>query len=177
MTMRKRCIPFALAENIFELEPSFYKSLGITHVLVDLDNTLDPYAVSEPTQRTLDWKNTMVEAGLEIVILSNNSGKRVHHYANLLGVECRCFMKKPFSGPLKRFLVETGLKPNQVILVGDQIQTDVKAANGAGVRCILTEPLNPDEPPWTKFNRIFDRPKRKKIKSDHLSPNWREVKP
>lgn len=175
MGMTKRCIPFALAQDIFEIDPSFYKALGVTAILVDLDNTLDPYSVDEPTERPIAWKKRLEEAGLRIVILSNNSGKRVTRYAKALGVECRCFMKKPFSGPLKRFLAEEHLSPKEAILVGDQIQTDVKAANGAGVRVILTEPLDPKEPPWTKFNRIFDRPKRKKIYEKHLAPNWKEI--
>jgi predicted HAD superfamily phosphohydrolase YqeG len=104
--MRHRNRPFALANSIFEIEPSFYRSLGITTVLVDLDNTLDPYTVSDPTERTIKWKESLIALGLRIVILSNNSGKRVRRYAEKLGVECRCFMRKPFSGPLKKFLVE-----------------------------------------------------------------------
>ena len=176
MDMRARCIPFALSETIFEIPAEFYQSLGVKVVLVDLDNTLDPYSVSDPTERTIAWRNRIIDAGLRIVILSNNSGKRVRRYAKTLEVENRCFMRKPFSGPLKRFLVEEGLNPAEAIMVGDQIQTDVKAANGAGVKAILTEPLDPAEPIWTKFNRIFDRPKRKKIKSKRLSPNWKEVK-
>ncbi len=175
--MRKRNIPFALSQDIFEIPAEFYISLGVKALLVDLDNTLDPYVVSSPSEKTKEWKQKMVEKGLRIVILSNNSGGRVGKYASELGVEARFFMKKPFAGPLKRFLQEEGLSKDEVILVGDQIQTDVKAGNGAGVRVILTEPLFHKEPPWTKFNRIFDRPKRKKIKARHLSPYWKEVMP
>lgn len=177
MLMTSRCVPFALAHDIFEIDPAFYSSIGVNAVLVDLDNTLDPYYINKPTERTLAWKKRMEEAGLRIVILSNNSGTRVRRYAKALGVECRCFMKKPFPGPLKKFLEEEKLAPGQAVLVGDQIMTDVKAGNGAGVRVILTEPLDPKEPPWTKFNRIFDRPKRKKIKERHITPNWKEIKP
>lgn len=173
--MRHRNRPFALANSIFEIEPSFYRSLGITTVLVDLDNTLDPYTVSDPTERTIKWKESLIALGLRIVILSNNSGKRVRRYAEKLGVECRCFMRKPFSGPLKKFLAEEKLEKNEVVLIGDQIQTDVKAANGAGIRVILTEPLDPQEPPWTKFNRIFDKPKREKIFKRKLAPHWKEI--
>ena len=43
------------------------------------------------------------------------------------------------------------------------------------IRAILTEPLDPHEPPWTKFNRIFDKPKRKKIFARHLAPDWKEI--
>ena len=173
--MNSRVIPFATAQNVFEIPASFYKKLGVKTLLLDLDNTLDPYTVSEPSERTKDWAKAMMDEGLDIYILSNNSGKRVGKYAGLLGVKARYFMKKPFSGPLKRFLAEMNYKKEEVILIGDQIQTDVKAGNGAGIRVILTEPLYEVEPPWTKFNRIFDRPKRKKIYAKHLCPTWQEV--
>ena len=173
--MMKRSIPFALSQDIFEIPPEFYLSLGVKAVLVDLDNTLDPYVVSSPSDRTIEWKQKMTSAGLRIVILSNNSGGRVGKYSSELGVEARYLMRKPFAGPLKKFLKEEGLAKEEAILVGDQIQTDVLAGNGAGVRVILTEPLYHEEPPWTKFNRIFDKPKRKKIKAKHLSPYWKEV--
>ena len=173
--MRKRVIPFCRANSVFEIPASFYRKLGVKVLLMDLDNTLDPYTVSEPSDRALAWAKQMKEEGFSIYILSNNSGKRVGHYASLLGVNARYFMKKPFSGPLKRFLEEMNLPKEEVILIGDQIQTDVKAGNGAGIRVILTEPLYEVEPPWTKFNRLFDKPKRKKIVNKHLSPLWQEV--
>ena len=173
--MIKRNIPFALAYSIYEIPAAFYKSLGIRYLLVDLDNTLDPYFVDEPREDAIAWKKAMDEAGLTIVILSNNTGKRVGHYAQLLGVRHECWMRKPFSGPLKKFLKRENIDPNEAILIGDQIQTDVKAGNGAGVRTILTEPIDPDEPPWTKFNRLFDMPKRKKIYGQKLAKEWREI--
>lgn len=174
--MRKRNIPFAHAKDVFSIPASFYQRLGVKTLLMDLDNTLDPYTVSEPSEQTIAWAKQMLDAGLEIYILSNNSGRRVGHYASLLGVKARYFMRKPFSGPLKKFLKEMNLKPEEVLLIGDQIQTDVLAGNGAGIRVLLTEPLYKVEPPWTKFNRLFDRPKRRKILANHLCPEWEEVK-
>ena len=176
--MRRRNIPFALAQNIFVIDADFYAKHGVTTLLVDLDNTLDPYVVKDPSPETIVWKKRMDEAHIRVVILSNNSGTRVHRYAEGLGVECRCFMKKPFSGPLKKFLEEEKLPKESVLLVGDQIMTDVKAGNGAGVRVILTEPLyTKKEPPWTRFNRLFDRPIRKKIKAKGLAKDFKEVNP
>jgi len=174
--MRKRNIPFALASSIYDIDVSFYKKLGIKALLVDLDNTLDHNKVALPGEKTFLWRDAVKREGIRIFILSNNSGQRVGRYATALEVEHRCFMRKPFAGPLKRFLKEEGFAPEDVLLIGDQIQTDILAGNGAGVRCILTEPLDPThEPPWTVFNRLFDKPKRKKIKKLRLAPDWKEV--
>lgn len=173
--MNKKRIPFAYAKSIYEIDVSFYKKLGVKYILCDLDNTLDPYIVSEPQQEAIDLIKKLSEADITLMIVSNNSGKRVHHYASLLGVEAECFMKKPFSGPLIKMMQRRGIKPEEAIMVGDQIMTDVTASNGAGVRCVLTEPLCDKEPPWTKWNRLFDRPKRKKMADEGLLKDWRTL--
>ena len=174
--MRKKVIPFAYAESIYEIEPAFYHAIGVKHLMVDLDNTLDPYTVNEPTERALEWARNIQAEGITITILSNNTGKRVSRYAKLLGVAHQGMMKKPFAGPLKRFLKEKGISPGEAILVGDQIQTDVRAGNGAGVRVVLLEPLDAvHEPPWTKFNRLFDKPIRRKLHKLNLLRDWRNI--
>ncbi len=173
--MLKRRIPYALADSLYEIPFSFYKSKGVTTIFLDLDNTLAPYSCACPDERTRNWADEAKKNGLTLYILSNNTGKRVGLFAKELGIKHASLMRKPFSGPLKRFLRTKGLNPEECIMVGDQIMTDVTACNGAGVRCILTEPLDPHEPPWTRFNRLFDRPKRKEIKEKGLSKPWEEL--
>ncbi len=172
--MRKRCIPFALADSIYELTPSFFKDLGVSVLLMDLDNTMATYDSSLPDERTINWAKKIEDAGIKIIICSNNSGKRVGKFASVLGCDHACWMKKPFSGPMKKLIKEKDLNKDKVLLIGDQIMTDVKAGNGAGIRCILTEPLGKVEPLWTKFNRMFDKPLRKKIKDKKLAKSWRD---
>lgn len=173
--MRKKNIPFALAESLYDVPPSFYKDHGFEFLLLDLDNTLVPYFVSSPDERFLSWAKEMNQSGMKLCICSNNSGKRVSKFASEAGCQYACFMKKPFSGPLKKLLREKGWDASKTLLIGDQIMTDVKAGNGAGIRCILTEPIDGKEPPWTRFNRIFDRPIRRKIKEKGLAKPWKEI--
>ncbi len=173
--MLKKRIPYALAASLYEIPFSFYKAKGVKTVFLDLDNTIVPYVCPSPDERAKNWCLEAKRNGLEVCILSNNTGKRVSLFAKDLGVEFASMMRKPFSGPLKRFLRTKNLDSNECIMVGDQIMTDVTACNGAGVRCILTEPLDSHEPPWTKFNRLFDRPKREKIKKKGLAKPWEEV--
>ena len=172
--MRKRNIPFAYATSLREVTPDFFHKLGIKTLLLDLDNTLDPYTVSIPTPETREMVERLQAAGIELIVTSNNSGKRVFRYCAELGIECACFMAKPFSFKIKRLLKERKLDPATVMLIGDQIMTDVKAGNGAGIRTMLTEPLDTShEPVSTHINRLFDRPKRKKMAKLGLLKDWR----
>ncbi len=172
--MKDRRIPFAHANSIYEIDIAFFQKLGVKYILIDLDNTLDPNFVKEPEPHAYELKKKLDEAGIQLIIVSNNSGERVHRYAELLGVKAECFMNKPFSGRLKKMMEQHGINPDEAIMVGDQIQTDVIAANGAGVRCVLTERLSKKEPPWTLFNRIFDWPKRKRMAKKGQLKDWRE---
>ncbi len=175
MHMLKRWIPFAHANNVYDIPVDFFVKQGVKVLLSDLDNTLITYALAHPTEDCFRFVKELKDHGIELVICSNGLGRRVGPFAEELGVEARCFLRKPFAGPLKRFLKEKGWSKEEVMLVGDQIQTDVLGANGAGIRCLLTEPLGSYEPPWTKFNRLFDKPKRKKILEKHLTPEWEEI--
>lgn len=173
--MRKRVIPFAYATSLREVDVAFFRKLGITTLLLDLDNTLDPYTVATPSPETMEMAKRFAEAGITMYITSNNKGQRVHTYSQALGVECACLMAKPFSFKIKRLLREKGIDPHATMLVGDQIETDVKAGNGAHVRVLLTEPLDTSHEPWTtKFNRLFDRPTRKKLAKKGYLKDWRE---
>ncbi len=173
--MIKRFIPFARAKSFYEIDVSFFKSLGITTILTDLDNTLAPYDVALPEERAFELKKRLDEAGIRLLIASNNTGTRVHRFAEALGVEAACMLRKPFSGPLKKFLKNNNLKPVEVLLIGDQIVTDVTAGNGAGIRTVLTDPLRKKEPIWTTFNRMFDTPLRKKVDKKGYSKSWKEI--
>lgn len=161
--MWKRIVPFAYSEDIFSLSSDYLLSLGIKAVLSDLDNTLDPYKVKSPSPRVFELKERLDGIGIKLFIASNNHSDRVLNYAKELGVEAECMLFKPFARGLKKALKRLNLKPEEALMVGDQIVTDVMAGNGAKIRTILTMPLSDDEPWCTKLNRSLDRPLRKKL--------------
>ncbi|MCF0112489.1 MAG: YqeG family HAD IIIA-type phosphatase [Bacilli bacterium] len=173
--MNKRNIPFAYAEKLFDVDVDFFVTHNVKVILSDFDNTLVPYGSTTPSEECLSYLARLNEKGIKVIIASNGLGKRVLPVAAAMGLEAVHLLRKPFAGPMKRLIKERGWNKDELMLVGDQIQTDVLAANGAGIRCLLVEPLAKHEPPWTKFNRIFDRPKRKKLKKKGLLPPWNEV--
>ena len=173
--MWKRLIPFAHAQSIFEIDVSFYKDLGVKFILVDLDNTLDSYKTATPSKRVIDLKEDLLMEGIELIITSNNTGKRVTKYARALGVRFMSKLAKPFSKRLLRKLKGLKIYRHEVILIGDQIVTDISCANGAGIRSVLTEKLVEEDQPTTRFNRLFDNPLRRKLNKKHLLKDWREI--
>lgn len=171
--MNKNHIPFACAKSIYDVDVSFYKAFSITTLFVDLDNTLDSYKQATATNRAKELKQRLEKEEIRIIIVSNNTSKRVSLYANSLGVEYVNSIGKPFALGLNRAMKRLGLKKERVMLIGDQTTTDVPCGNRAGIKTLLVDKLV-DEDQWTtKFNRIFDKRRREKLKKQNLLIDWR----
>jgi len=173
--MLKRFIPFAHAESIYEIDLSFYEKLGIKYVFADLDNTLDSYKQATPLERAKNLKEELGRHGIELIIVSNNTGARVQKYSKELGVRHFSSLAKPFSFKIKKIMKRANIKPENVVMIGDQIVTDISCANGAKLKSVLTEKLVPEDQPTTRFNRLFDNPLRKKLRKKNLLRDWRQI--
>lgn len=173
--MLKRFIPYAHAESIFEIDLSFYEKLGIKYVFADLDNTLDSYKQATPLEKAKNLKEELERHGIELIIVSNNTGARVQKYSKELGVRHFSSLAKPFAFRIKKIMKRANIKPESVIMIGDQIVTDISCANGAKVKSVLTEKLVPEDQPTTRFNRLFDNPLRKKLRKKNLLRDWRQI--
>lgn len=170
-----RCrIPFAHASSIFDIDVSFFKKLGIKFVLSDLDNTLDSYRTKLPSDRAKRFKQLLIDNDIELIIISNNTGKRVSTYSKELGIKYLSSVGKPFASKLLSKLAENNIDIDKSIMIGDQVVTDITCANRAGIKSVLTEKLVKEDQWTTRFNRLFDRPLRKALKRKHLLKDWRE---
>ncbi len=173
--MIQRLLPSYLAKNAYEIPASFYKDIGKKIVLFDLDNTLDPIDTLDPSNQTKDLISKLKQAGLSVYIASNNTSKRVFRYSKALDIEAISGLFKPFSIKLKKWLKKKGYNNREVILVGDQIFTDVIASRGAKIDVILTEPLSKKDSVFTLLNRKIEKLFRKKIRNKHLASYWEEI--
>lgn len=173
--MLKRFIPFAHAKSIYEIDVNFYKKLNIKYVFADLDNTLDSYKQKTPLALAKKLKYELESNGIELIITSNNTGKRVEKYSNDLGVKYWPHVGKPFARGLLKIINKLNIDKEQTIMVGDQIVTDISCANGAKIKSILTEKLVKEDQPTTRFNRLFDNILRKKLRRKKLLKDWRQI--
>ncbi len=135
-------IPNYSFRNLCAITPEFLKRRGITLLLMDLDNTMAPYGTVLPSEDIASWAENMKASGIELFIITNNTGsKRVESLAAAFGVAYIMSAKKPFATGINKALKQQGRLPTETALVGDQIYTDIVAANSAGVLSIVVEPL------------------------------------
>ena len=156
--------PTYYAKSIYEVPLDFYKKQGVKVIFCDLDNTLDPFFLNEPSERAIKLVRSIEEQGIIFIITSNNHGDRVERYASLLNVECHYSSRKPLGYRLRRFIKAKGFKNEDILMIGDQLLTDVIASKNTKVRVILTEPLVKKDLVITKVNRFFDKIIRKLMK-------------
>ncbi|MBE3596576.1 MAG: YqeG family HAD IIIA-type phosphatase [Hydrogenibacillus sp.] len=155
--MKRLFKPERVVDSFFVLEAGDLAQQGIRGLIVDLDNTLVPWNSEEESPEVAEHLNRLLDAGLRIVIASNNRSPRVGRIAGRLGVRHVSFARKPLPIGLRRALSIIDLPKTEVAVVGDQLLTDVLGGNLLGLRTILVRPLV-DHDGWvTRVNRWVER--------------------
>lgn len=127
-------------ERFEDVTPELLKKTNVKLLLCDLDNTLRLHSEKEPADELADWVEVIKDAGIEIVIISNNGRKKMmQKFCEPLGIDCVWWAKKPVSTKLTAKMEELNIKPEETVMLGDKWSTDVLAAKFAKVRAWKVE--------------------------------------
>ncbi len=152
----KQYIPTYYYQNIHTIPYDKLKSKGIRCLVFDLDNTLSIIEKSMCEEKTVRLIQALKKDFL-IVIISNNTKKRVQPYQEQLGVEVFSWAMKPSCRVLKKISKKYAFSSFEMVMIGDQIMTDVKAGNRFGAMTILVDPLGKKDLKVTSINRFFEK--------------------
>ena len=121
-----------------EISPQALAGRGIRLVLADLDNTLALYRAEEPTPQAAAWARALEEQGIQLFLLSNSRKPgRAQRLAEKLGAPFQGHSGKPGRAGYLRAMERMGCRPEETVMVGDQIFTDTLGAcwwNPSGLR-------------------------------------------
>ena len=149
--------PKAQLESVLQLSPEWFKSRGLSALLLDLDNTLVPYGEQgEPPKPLEEWIHGLQAAGLRAYLVSNAKPSRVRYWSERLGLPGLGLAAKPWLG-FRRALKRWDLNPSQVAVIGDQLFTDVLGGNLVGAHTVLVAPLSKHELGYTRLVRRLER--------------------
>ena len=171
--MIKALVPDFGIKNIFELNIDSILTKGFTHIFLDLDNTLDSYKTLTPSKRVKNFIDSCKEKGITPYIVSNNKSERVKNYGKELGIEVFSSMNKPFKKRLNKLIEEKGIEKSKILMIGDQIFTDVWGGNNIGVTTLFVEPIVPEDQFVTKIKRPLEKIFKKKMNKKNLIKKWR----
>ena len=141
-----------------EVTPEFLKSHGIKGILLDVDNTLEPYENPNPTEKVLKWFDLLKKNGISTAIVSNNNSSRINEFNKELGIVAYSKVSKPCKKYLLKAMRDIGTTKENTIMMGDQIFTDIWAAHNAGIPGILVPPIRDKRNLLTRFKRFLEKP-------------------
>ena len=155
--MKFTLIPEYRFNTFDEATAEFLLSIGVRGVLLDIDNTLEPYEHDVPGEHVLNWLNSLYSVGIRTAIVSNNDSERVETFNKDIGMPAYSMAGKPFKKNLVRAMADMGTTAENTVFIGDQVVTDVWAAHNAGMRAILVPPINDKRDALTGFKRVIER--------------------
>lgn len=158
VALLKMFIPCLWVRTVYDINLVKLKDAGYKGIITDLDNTLigakAPIAEPELTQ----WLAEAKLQGFQVVIVSNNDHLRVSRFAIPLQIPFVNSARKPSPRAFHQALKLTGLMPKQVVVVGDQMLTDILGGNLIGMFTILVNPIAIQDERWTtRINRRIER--------------------
>lgn len=160
--------PTGLEKSFVDIKVSKLKNMNINAVFLDMDNTLSIPRTFKLLPNVLSKINEMQQNGIKCIVISNNYRKNVEPLAKKLDLPFVSFSMKPFGRGFIMAKRRVNEKSENILVVGDQIFTDIVGANLFGMKSILLEPITLEEPFNVRLKRKLESRIRKKIKNRKL---------
>lgn len=142
MARGKGIVPHWYLPSFEEIDLDVLRSLGIKGIILDLDNTLVPGGKNEVPPDVKAWLKRATEKGFKLCIFSNTVWiKRLARISGETGIPYIVGSLKPRRGGIRKALDFIGVKPQESVMIGDRVLTDVWGGNRMGMWTILLEPL------------------------------------
>ncbi|MGN8645577.1 YqeG family HAD IIIA-type phosphatase [Gracilibacillus sp. HCP3S3_G5_1] len=155
--MLKKFLPNEHVKRVLDITPAKLREMGIKGVITDLDNTLVAWDVKDATPEVIKWFKEMKENDIKVTIISNNDEERVSVFSEPLEAPFVYSAKKPLVRAFNRAAIQMGLSKEEIVVIGDQLLTDVLGGNFAGFHTILVVPIVETDGKITRFNRMIER--------------------
>ena len=95
--MKNKLVPEYKFDKFNDVTAEFLLSIGVSGVLLDVDNTLEPYEHPLPGEHVLSWLKELSNAGIRTAIVSNNGRDRIDLFNKDIGMPAYAKAGKPFK--------------------------------------------------------------------------------
>ncbi len=167
MILEKYLIPDRMCRTFRDVTPQLLKSMGISYLICDIDNTLVTYDDAVPTDSVCSWLHMLYRSGIKVGFVSNNDPERVELFNKELEYVAYAKAGKPSIKKLKKAMEDMGADARSTALLGDQLLTDAAAGNRAGLTTIIVPPIKDKKNLFFRFKRMIEVPYVKKYRKTH----------
>lgn len=135
--------PYEYADSVFTIDYQKLYEKGYRGILFDIDNTLVHHGDNSNSE--IDALFQMIQnIGLKTLLLTNNDEDRVKRFIENIDTPYICNAGKPDSKGYLYAVEMLGIKKEEVLMIGDQIFTDILGANKSKMASILVKFIRMD---------------------------------
>lgn len=163
----ERFKPTIYQKSVYDIDYKKLKGKGIKCLVFDLDNTLGLLEHHVPPKKTSDLINKLKKDFI-VVIISNNSKKRIKPYIESLDIDAIYWALKPSIIGLSRVKKNYHLAKEEMAIIGDQLVTDILAGTRFKITTILVDPMGKKDLKITALNRKIEEHILKKYQKRHV---------
>lgn len=169
--MKTLFTPTWIINSIYHIHPTDLLNHGFQAAIIDLDNTLLAWNDLEHTLEMKEWIESLLNYNIKVHLLSNNTDERVKRVAEPLGLTYTANALKPMRRNFKIAMELLEEPVEHIVVIGDQIMTDVLGASRVGMKSILVKPIAHNDIIYSWFNRRLESVILKSLNIDKQS-DW-----
>lgn len=145
-------------KNIYDIDLSLLKELGIKAIFFDLDSTIMVSKSAEYSEKMENWLQEVKKDFFIAVISNNKKSEYIEKVKNISNFLIIGNAKKPSTKVIRKVLADINILAEEVVIVGDRPLTDIFAGQRLGAKTILVGSINAEnEGIPTKFVRWLER--------------------
>ncbi len=138
----EKYIPDIYQKSIYTIDYQYLKDNDIKCLFFDLEDTLVPITVKEPTDRLIKLFKELKALGFKIVIVSNTLRHKLKAFKQGLEVEVIHYHRlKKKQLKLTKYLEDNKYDAYQAVIIGDEIIGDIACGNTIGITSILVNSI------------------------------------
>jgi len=147
LTLSKLIKPDITVENVRKLDKEQIRKLkdekGIEGIILDVDETIRKNMQDIPACNK-EWIKAM-QGELKVIILTNGKDKALSQYFEEQGIDYIDFALKPLKKNFKKACKLMNLKPDQVMVVGDDLFDDIFGGKKNKMKTVLVKSVEENE--------------------------------
>jgi len=148
-------IPKMYLKDIFSIDYKKLINLGYKLIIFDLDNTIGRIDEEICSKETTDFLNALNKK-IKIVVASNSLKSRVSKFCQNLSCDYFYLSLKPTTKVIKKISKKYQVDYKDMVIVGDQVVTDILAGNRLNLMTILVDKIGENDLKITGFNRKLE---------------------
>lgn len=155
--MIEKFYPTYIFEKVEDIPFDLFKKERITAVLFDMDNTLVDYQYKY-NKKVKEWLKELKKRDIKVCILTNSpKANRVKQIGRELSMKYLHNAFKPWSFGFTKAIELLDEKKENMVIIGDQLFTDILGGNRFGIRTILVNPIEKKEFFGTRIKRPLEK--------------------